>query len=77
MLALLSTPVRRWLLASLLIPVLVVALQKSGRFVERRHDDRPTRLSRVLLKLSSVLARFSSRHRKSDSADAEAMSARR
>lgn len=69
MLALLSTPIRRWLLASLLIPVLVVALRKSGRFVERRHDDRPTKLSRVLLKSSSGLARFSSRHKTSGSAD--------
>lgn len=70
MLALLSTPIRRWVLASLLIPLLVVALRKSGRFVERRHDDRPTRLSRVLLRLSSGLSRFSSRHRDSASADA-------
>lgn len=70
MLALLSTPIRRWLLATLLIPVLVVALRKSGRFIERRHDDRPTRTSRLLLKASSGLARFSSRHDKSRAADA-------
>ena len=70
MLALLSTPIRRWVLASLLVPVLVVALRKSGRLVEHRHDDQPTRLSRSLLKLSTVLARFSRRHGRSDVADA-------
>ena len=37
MLALLSTPVRRWLLATLLLPVIAVALTKLGLYLERRN----------------------------------------
>lgn len=65
MLALLSTPVRRWLLATLVLPLVVLALRRLGRFIERRHDDRPTRSSRVLLKASSALERFTKRGRRS------------
>lgn len=67
MLALLSSPIRRWLLATLLIPLVVVVLRKAGRFLEHRHDDRPTRVSRVLLKLSSALDRFRRRHAEPES----------
>lgn len=68
MLALLSSPIRRWLLATLLVPVLVLVLRKAGRFIEHRHDNRPTRLSRLLLKGSSTLERFSRRNKVSPDA---------
>lgn len=69
MLALLSSPVRRWLLASILLPVVVVILRKAARFIERRHADRPTRLSRLLARLSDTLARFTSKARKGEDDD--------
>lgn len=63
MIALLSTPLRRWLLASLLLPVVATILTKLGHYLQRRHGGEPTALSRVLLGLSSLARRFTRRHR--------------
>ena len=68
MLALLSGPLRRWLLITLLVPVIAFVLRKLGFFLQRRHDGQPTRLSRLLLKSSSFLQR-----RVSKKSDAEAL----
>lgn len=57
MLALLASPVRRWLLISLAVPVIAFILTKLGRFAEKRNGGRPTRVSRGLLKSSSFLRR--------------------
>lgn len=63
MLALLSTPLRRWLLASLLLPVIATVLTKLGHYLQRRNGGKPTAVSRVLLGLSSVARRFTRKHR--------------
>ena len=63
MLALLSTPLRRWLLASLLLPVIATILTKLGHYLQRRNGGKPTAVSRVLLGLSSVARRFTRKHR--------------
>jgi len=63
MLALLSTPLRRWLLASLLLPVIATVLTKLGQYTQRRNGGQPTAVSRVLLGLSSVARRFTRKHR--------------
>jgi len=63
MLALLSTPVRRWLLASLLLPVIATILTKLGHYLQRRNGGKPTVVSRALLGLSSVARRFTRKHR--------------
>jgi hypothetical protein len=75
MLALLSSPVRRWLLVTLLVPLIALVLRRLGRFIEHRHDDRPTRLSRVLLKASAALERLRRRGDRTDGNDT--VSARR
>ncbi|MCV7422742.1 hypothetical protein H7K45_19525 [Mycobacterium yunnanensis] len=62
MLALLATPVRRWILASLLLPVVATVLAKLGHYLERRNGGSPTAVSRVLLKISSVTRRFTRKH---------------
>ena len=46
MLALLSTPLRRWLLASLLLPVIATVLTKLGQYTQRRNGGQPTAVSR-------------------------------
>jgi hypothetical protein len=74
MLALLSSPIRRWLLAALLLPLVVWLLAKAGRFVERRNDGQTTKLSRLLLRSSSALERFTRGGRR---ADRDELSARR
>ena len=51
MLALLSSPLRRWLLATLLLPVIAFALSKLGLYLQRRNGGAPTRVSRALLDL--------------------------
>ncbi|KMO82424.1 hypothetical protein EUA04_20830 [Mycolicibacterium obuense] len=61
MLALLSSPVRRWLLATLLLPVVAFALAKVGLYLQRRNGGAPTRLSRALLSVSAFTRRRSSR----------------
>ena len=61
MLALLSSPLRRWLLATLLLPVLATALARIGLVVQRRNGGTPTRLSRTLLGGSGFARRFSGR----------------
>lgn len=58
MLALLSSPIRRWLLTVLLVPALALALRKFAQFLQRRNDGEPTSSSRVLMKLSSGLRRL-------------------
>jgi hypothetical protein len=63
MLALLSTPVRRWILASLLLPVVATVLTKLGHYLQRRNGGRPTAISRALLGLSSVARRFTRKNR--------------
>ena len=49
MLALLSSPVRRWLLASLLLPRIAFVLSKVGLYLQRRNGGAPTRLSRAVV----------------------------
>lgn len=61
MLALLSSPVRRWLLATLLLPVVAFALSKVGLYLQRRNGGAPTRLSRALLSVSAFARRRSNR----------------
>ena len=48
MLALLSSPVRRFVLMALLIPAVAFVLVKVAGFLERRNDGRTTKTSRVL-----------------------------
>ena len=67
MLALLSSPIRRWLLTVLLVPAVAFALRKIAQFLQRRNDGEPTKSSRGLLKLSSGLRRLTAR--KSEDAD--------
>lgn len=69
MLALLSSPVRRWLLATLLLPLLAVILAKVGLYLQRRNGGAPTRLSRALLGISSFTRRHSSRGDRTDDFD--------
>lgn len=57
MLALLSSPIRRFLLLTLAVPVLAFILTKLGRFLQKRNGGQPTRISRALLSSSSFLQR--------------------
>lgn len=57
MLALLSSPVRRWLLATLLLPLIAFILAKLGLYLQRRNGGAPTRLSRALLSISAFTRR--------------------
>lgn len=66
MLALLSSPLRRWLLATLLLPVVGYLLAKIGLHLQRRNGGAPTRLSRALLGVSSFTRRHSSRGERDD-----------
>ncbi|MGZ8802044.1 MAG: hypothetical protein ACXWZL_05335 [Mycobacterium sp.] len=61
MLALLSSPVRRFVLMALLIPAVAFVLVKVAGFLERRNDGRTTKTSRVLLSASGFLRRVSGR----------------
>jgi hypothetical protein len=61
MLALLSSPVRRWLLVTLLLPLIAFVLAKVGLFLQRRNGGAPTRLSRALLSVSAFTRRRSGR----------------
>ncbi|KKF00516.1 MULTISPECIES: hypothetical protein [Mycolicibacterium] len=61
MLALLSSPVRRWLLVTLVLPLLAFALGKIGLYLQRRNGGAPTRLSRALLSVSGLARRRSNR----------------
>ena len=77
MLALLSTPLRRWLLATLMLPVLAAAFSKIGSYLQRRNGGAPTLVSRVLLRLSSVAHRFSAKRQpEADDRSADGVSAR-
>ena len=60
MLAFLSSPLRRWLMATLLLPVLAFALSKLGLYLQRRHGGVPTRVSRALVSMSSFTRRLAS-----------------
>ena len=42
MLALLSSPVRRWVLTALLVPAVALVLRKIAQFLQRRNDGTPT-----------------------------------
>jgi hypothetical protein len=57
MLPLLSGPLRRWLLITLLVPVVAFLLSKLGQILERRNDGQSTRVSRMLLSSSTFLRR--------------------
>ena len=59
--SLLSSPVRRWLLATLLLPLVAFVLTKVGLYLQRRNDGAPTRLSRALLSVSAFARRRSNR----------------
>ena len=63
MLALLSSPLRRWLLVTLLLPVIAFALSKLGLYLQRRNGGAPTRVSRALLSISTFTRRLSSGRR--------------
>lgn len=67
MLALLSSPVRRWIFATLLLPVIAFVLAKVGLYLQRRNGGAPTRLSRALLSVSAFTRRRTGRG--SDDAD--------
>jgi hypothetical protein len=56
-----SSPLRRWLLATLLLPVAAFALSRFGLFLQRRNAGTPTRLSRAPLSASNFTRRLSSR----------------
>jgi hypothetical protein len=71
MLALLSTPIRRWILAALLLPVVAFVLAKIGGYLQRRNGGQPTRISRALLSVSSFLNRRSARRRGIESSDSK------
>ncbi|HYO02553.1 MAG TPA: hypothetical protein VET27_12030 [Mycobacterium sp.] len=58
MLALLSSPVRRFLLITLLVPAIAFVLSKAGGLLERRNGGQPTRVSRFLVSASSFLRRI-------------------
>lgn len=58
MFALLSSPIRRWLLTVLLVPAVAFALRKLAQFLQRRNEGEPTKSSRGLMKLSSGLRRL-------------------
>ncbi len=59
MLALLSSPVRRWLLAALLLPAIAFVLSKLGLYLQRRNGGTPTRTSRIVLAISRRTRRLS------------------
>ena len=69
MLALLSSPVRRWVLTALLVPALALVLRKIAQFLQRRNVGTPTKSSRGLMKASSGLRRLSGK--KSEDSDAD------
>ena len=69
MLALLSSPLRRWLLATLLLPLLGYLLAKLGLYLQRRNGGAPTRASRALLGISTYTRRRSSRSDHTDVID--------
>lgn len=66
MFALLSSPLRRWLLATLLLPILGYLLAKIGAYLQRRNGGAPTRVSRALLGISSFTRRHSNRGDRDD-----------
>ncbi|BDX34795.1 hypothetical protein TUM20985_53420 [Mycobacterium antarcticum] len=57
MLALLSSPVRRFLLITLLVPAIAFLLSKVGGFLQRRNGGEHTRISRALVSASGFLRR--------------------
>lgn len=61
MLTFLSSPVRRWIFATLLLPVIAFVLAKVGLYLQRRNGGAPTRLSRALLSVSAFARRRTGR----------------
>ncbi|BBY50035.1 hypothetical protein MARA_35030 [Mycolicibacterium arabiense] len=61
MLALLSAPVRRFLLTALLLPVIAFLLGKVGTYLQRRNGGQTTKASRALLSASGGIRRFTDR----------------
>jgi hypothetical protein len=59
MLAFLSSSVRRWLLATLLLSLIAYVLTKVGLYLQHRNGGAPTKLSRALLSVSSFTRRHS------------------
>lgn len=57
MLALLSSPIRRFLLITLAVPVVAFILTKLGLFLQKRNGGQPTRVSRAFLSSSAFLRR--------------------
>lgn len=70
MLALLSSPVRRFVLMALLIPAVAFVLMKVAGLLERRNGGRSTRTSRVLLSVSGLLRRVSGRREQDEQQNA-------
>lgn len=66
MFALLSSPIRRWILTALLVPVVGWLLSKWANRLERRNNGVPTRFSRVLRKSSAALSRLTKRRKDAD-----------
>jgi hypothetical protein len=64
-LALLSSPVRRWVLTVLLVPVVAFVLSRLSRLLQRRNHGNHTRVSSALSSASDFLRR---RTRKEDPA---------
>ncbi len=54
MLVFLRTPIGRWVAFSFLLPLLATGLGALGRFLQRR-SGRPTRISKVLLSVSTFV----------------------
>jgi hypothetical protein len=58
MLALLSSPVRRWVFMALLLPAVTFVLVKVAGYLQRRHGGETTKTSRALLSVSGFLRRI-------------------
>jgi hypothetical protein len=59
MLALLSSPVRRWVFMALLLPAVAFLLVKLAGYLQRHNGGRTTKTSQVLLSVSGFLRRIS------------------
>lgn len=66
MLALLSAPVRRFILMALLVPAVAFVLVRVASLLERRNGGRTTKTSRVLLSASNFLHRVSGRNQQEE-----------
>ena len=66
MLALLSSPVRRWVLTALLVPAVAMVLRKIAQYLQHRNEGEPTKSSRGLMKMSSGLRRLTGKKSEND-----------